>query len=96
MSKILQVFFDVDLRNLAKDKKIKVADLKDGEFLVFLNSKKDKVKVYGSHDVYAYYRSPSGRIALEMISHIPNSFSGNSINFDKAIKSALLEMGVKE
>lgn len=100
-NRILQVFFDVDLRNgheglreIAKKAKVDVENLKEGEFLIFLNTRKDKVKVYASNDVYAYYRSPTGRIQLEAIRHIPNAFNGTSINMEKALTAVFAEKGI--
>lgn len=103
MNKIIRVFFDVDMRNgldglnrVATEHKLNLAELDQGEFVVFINSSKTILKLFATKDMYAHYRSPSGRIDTRMIQYIPTVFNGTRFKFDDALREALLKGGVKE
>ena len=102
-ARIIRVFLNVSMINghdglhaVAKKEKVDLGKLEPGELVIFLNERADKLKVYGANDVYAYYRSPKGRLQAEMIQNIPKSFSGGRINFDEAVKTALLDLLAKK
>lgn len=98
MNKIIQVFFNVDMRNgvdglmaIAEKAEIDLAKVSPGHFLVFINSRKNRLKLFASKDVYAYYRSTEGPINMLMIQHLPRAFNGSKINFSGALRAALLK-----
>jgi hypothetical protein len=96
MNKIIRVYFNTDLRNgidgLNDMNKEKVGP---GEFVVFINSKLNKMKVLVAKNAYLNFRSPEGgRIHLSMIRYIPKYFNGSQINFDGALKESLNKEGI--
>lgn len=95
---ILQCFFDADLRNghdglaaIAKKKKIDVTKLEPGRYIVFVNSSKDKIKMYAASNVVAYYKCRAGeKLNLLAIREIPKSFTASGqIDYDSALKIAI-------
>lgn len=96
MNRVLHVFRNADLRSghhglsaLAAGAKRYTSDLKEGEFLVFINRRADKIKVYAANETVAYHRSTTGRIEMTALQHIPKVFSGGKFNFDEATRKAL-------
>lgn len=95
---IIRCYLNSDLRaghdglaKVALKDKIRVQELSPGEFVIFINARKDKVKVYAAQNVVAYLRSPSGRIDMNTIREIPRVFNGAAINYDAALKKILSE-----
>lgn len=95
---ILRCFVNADLRNghmglsqMAKQDRIQVEKLEPGQYLVFINTAKNKMKVYTANNIVAYLRLSRGRIDLSTISKIPQSFQGGDIHYDEALKTRLLE-----
>lgn len=99
MSRLLQVFLNVDLRcahdglaKVAKDNKIKIEDLEPGEFVVFVNSHKNRLKLFTANGVLAYLKLKTGKIDLRTIALIPQAFKGSGrIDYDKALKDMIDE-----
>jgi hypothetical protein len=94
---IIQCFLDADMRNgheglaeLAKKENINVQTLQRGQFVVFINSAKDRVKIYAASNVIAYMRSVRGqKIDLRVIREIPRAFNGGGISYDETIEKML-------
>ncbi len=97
MSGILRVFLNANLRSghdglteLAKEHGIKTDKIEPGSFVVFVNSQKNKIKVYAANDVIAYCRLPQGRVVnMNTIRELPHVFNGRAIDYDKALKLAV-------
>ncbi len=97
MGKILQVFLGADLRNgheglalTAKQEKIDVAALAPGEFVIFINTKQDKLKLYTASNIVAYLKLPEGKIDLRVIQMIPKAFKASGkIDYDKHLKEII-------
>ncbi len=97
MNKIIQVFLNADLRcshlglyELAKKSKIDVHKLEEGEFVLFVNSGKNRLKMYAPNNVIAYLSLPTGKIDMRTIALIPKSFSASGkIEYNKALKTVL-------
>lgn len=96
--RILQVFSNADLRNghdglttIAKLQGIDVARLRRGEYVIFINSSRDKLKLFATHNVVAYYKTRPGEVLdLRTISLIPRAFNGSGrIDYDSALKEAV-------
>lgn len=96
--RILQVFMNANLRSghdglekLAKDNGIKVRSLEPGQFVVFINTHKDKVKVFAASQVIAYCRLEKGRkIDMNVIREIPRVFLSNGrLDYEAALKEAV-------
>ena len=95
---ILQCFVDADLRcghlgltALAKKNGVKVGDLAPGEYVVFINTRRTRVKIYAASNVIAYLNAPRGvSIDLRVIQQIPRAFTGSgALNYDKALENLL-------
>lgn len=97
MSKILRVFMNVDLRNaheglseLAKKNKVDVNTLENGEYLIFINAERNKLKLYASNQVLAYLKLPRGKIDLRVISKIPQAFKASGkIQYEEHLKEMI-------
>lgn len=96
MNIIRKCIMDADLRGghdylarLAMTGGLDITTLKQGDVVVFLNRKQDKVKVYAHNNIIAYWRSPSGRISLDMIRWIPRCFNGKDFDFNQATKKMI-------
>ncbi len=97
--RVLQVFLNADLRNghdglelIAKERGVDPKLLKPGQFIVFINSNKDKVKVFASYGVVAYLKQPHGKLDLSIISRIPEAFRASGrIEYDSTLKESLEE-----
>lgn len=98
VGRVLQCFLNTDmrmghdgLRKLAKDNKINVDDLQPGQYLVFINNAKDKLKIYASFGVIAYQRMEKGRkLDLNVIPYIPKAFNGTGrLDYEQSLKEVL-------
>lgn len=85
------------LASLAKQFEIDVRKLLPGEYLVFINSAKNKIKVYAANNVVAYLKlSNGGRVDLNSIRYIPQAFTASGqIDYDEALKRSI-EEGMKK
>lgn len=97
MSTIRRVFLDVDMRNshdglnaVAIKNHIHPDSLEPGDFLVFLNTEKNKIKILTANGVMAYYRSPHGKLELGVIRLIPQAFKASGrIDYDASLKQVI-------
>jgi len=97
MAKVIRVFLDADLRGqhnslakAAKKTKLNVENLVSGQYVVFVNRARDRIKIFAANNIIAYYKSPSGRIDMHTIALIPQAFEGPSgLNYDKALRKSL-------
>lgn len=96
---ILQVFLNADMRNghdglkkLAKAHDIDVGKLANGQFVIFVNAQKNKLKLYTAQNIIAYLKLNHGHLDFNAIRHIPKAFNGSGkIDYDQALKTALDE-----
>lgn len=97
---IVRVFLDADMRcsqpglsALALKHKFKVEELGHGEFLIFINSKRNKLKLYAGGDVLAYYRMAKGeRLDMRVIQKIPRAFMGTGkLNYTEELRTVIRE-----
>lgn len=80
----------IGLSKLAKENGVDVNKLKLGEYLIFVNRKKDKLKMFASASLIAYLKMPpGGRIDPRTIAILPRYFNGTSIQYDEALKEVL-------
>lgn len=93
MNKIVRVFLDTNMSlqhqglvAIAMSNGVAVPGLKNGEHIVFVNKKLNKVKVYSSNGLVSYLRLDDGRkLDLNIISMIPSCFDANlRIDWNKA------------
>lgn len=95
MNKIYRCFFDTDLRNghdgltsLAVRNKINLNLLDHGEFVVFINRRRNALKLFAANNVIAHYRQ-SHAIDLDTIRLLPTVFNGTDIKYDAALEKTL-------
>ena len=93
----MQVFLNTDLRmghpglsKLAIKNKLNPDTLADGEYILFINSKKNKLKLYAAKEIVAYLRLKTGVLDMRAISIIPRVFeSRGRVDYDEAIREVL-------
>lgn len=97
MNRILYVFLDVDARSqhlglskIAATKSINTDKLKKNEHVIFINKKRDKIKVISHEGIMTYKKSMHGPLDLMAIEHIAQCFNeDSSIDWTKAQQLAL-------
>jgi hypothetical protein len=98
MSQIIQCYLNSDLRaghdglaKVAKKDSIHVNDLEPGNYVLFINKKKNKLKIYAANHVVAYLKMPAGeQIDLNTIPAIPRAFCGSGkIDYPKILRATL-------
>lgn len=95
--KIARVYLDCDLRcsfdglnALLKKDGVEIAS-SPGNFVLFMNRKATAFKLLTANSYLMFYRSPSGRIALDAIQNIPEFFDGTRLDFNKAVEKTVKE-----
>lgn len=105
IGRVLQVFFGADMRNgidgltsIAHGFKIFLPDLKAGQYVVFVNNRRDIIKVATANRVVATKKLEGGQtIDLETIALIPKSFLAHGeLNYDEALREVLTRKVSKE
>jgi len=105
MSRLLHIIPDTDMRarheglaDWAKKNGVRWKNLKPGDIVAFLNTKRDRIMVLGvldeedSYGLLGYYRAPHGRVMPEAIQYIPKVFGGGRFNMNEATREALTEI----
>lgn len=102
--KIMNVFLGVDLRNghdglmkVSKDKKVDLNKLDNGEIAIFINSSKNKMKVYHFSKAITYIRfEDSNRtIDLNCIKEFSTSFkSDGTLEYEKALEKRFEKLNI--
>ena len=96
-NRLLHVFFDVDLRQsftgLIKTLQTKNnSNLKQGDFVLFMNSKQDMIKMFcSSTNCLLQFKNPRGRINSQTVADLPNYVQGNSLDYNSALKKVLMK-----
>lgn len=95
----IQLFTDVHmgqghdaLSRMADEQGIDAYTLPAGQILMFLNKRKDKLKILGHKGlVVGYLKMPAGeRIALDAIQFLPQTFGADGeINYPQALRRSL-------
>jgi hypothetical protein len=105
-SRVLRCFLNADLRlghpgltALAKKEgRISTSDLAPGDYLVFINSHRNKIKIYGASEVVAYHRMGKGDVIdPRVIARIPQAFLGASkFEYDSILREVIEESLAKK
>lgn len=98
--RLLHCFLNANLRaghdglsELAARRDVSTATLSPGEYVIFVNRARDKLKMYAAHGVLAYLRMERGqRIDLRTLSLIPAAFlASGRINYNEALRNAVTQ-----
>ena len=96
--KILKLFQNIHMNlghdgliKLSKQNKVDVYKMENGDLLMFINKRGDKLKVLGPFGrVVGYLKMPNGqRIMMEALQYIPHTFGASGFDYDKACVKAL-------
>lgn len=69
-----------------KELRIKVDELKPGEFVLFMNKSFTAFKVYAANNMILHHKSPTGsRLNAKAVLQLPHFIKGQHINYDKAL-----------
>lgn len=80
------------LAEIARKLKAPPEKLQEGEFLLFLNRKKDKLKIMGGAGTVIGYLKVKGRLDLGALQFIPKTFGARGeIRYDAAVKQHVLK-----
>lgn len=99
MARALRVFLNSDLRcgheglaATAKKEKINVSNIEPGEFVIFINAEKNKIKLYAANNVVAYLKLPDGgRVDMKTIAKIPMAFKATGrIDYDGILRETIM------
>ena len=63
------------------------------EPVLFINKSKTALKMLTKEGVLLHYKSPSASrpLAMDAIKHLPNCVQGNDLQYDQAVRAALIE-----
>lgn len=93
---LIRYFADVDMRNghsglrkLAKSEGLDLRLMISNEYVIFVNKKRNMLKMFASYNVIAHLKLDNGTIDPRVIAHIPTCFQGNQINYPLAVKKML-------
>jgi hypothetical protein len=96
-NRIMRVFLDADLRCshlglslLAAKEKVKVTELSDGEHIVFINRKVNKMKIYSARNIVSCHLS-TGKMDLGTLNYFSEAFGAQGFKYDNALKKVLTE-----
>lgn len=91
--RLTRVFYDIDMRQafqglskIALDAKTKLDDTQ----VCFLNRAQTSLKILIKGKILVYYKNGK-RIDLNVIEHLPEHFGGSKLEFEKAVRSALVK-----
>ncbi len=97
MSRVVRYFADADMRagydgltRIAKKEDVDIPNLGQGEFVVFVNRQRNKMKLCTQNDIVAYMRMGRGqKIDPRVIQYLPRYFDGKSFDYDAAMRRVL-------
>lgn len=87
------------LSTLAKKKKIDVDKLRPGEYVIFMNRRRNALKMFTCMNGIFHHKLPyeSLRYDLRFIKLIPRFFNGKELNYDGALKEIIMkDLGVAQ
>jgi hypothetical protein len=94
--RITRVYFDIDmrqsfegLREVAKSTKAEIGNTALNTTIVFINTKRTMFKVLQNNTLIVFYKSPSGRIPIDVLVYLPQNFGGSDMEMNDAIRKSL-------
>lgn len=95
-NRMLQIVFNADLRCshlglsiVAKRLKLDTSDLKIGEFIVFVNTKKTMIKIFAAGNTVAHFKNNDRPINMKILGMIPRFFNGKELKYDEALAEVI-------
>lgn len=97
MARLLNIFFNVDLRcshdglkALCAKKRVGLSKLEQGDCVIFINRDMTKLKMFASGtECLLHLKKEKGRIAPETIPLLPHYVSGGKLDYNSALKTAI-------
>lgn len=103
MANIRRIFLNVSMTNringlqsVATQAGIKISDMKDGDYLIFVNAEKNKIAaLVGDQNtdhqhVMAYTKLGRGQVVdLRTLIELPRHFDGKKLNYNASLKDAI-------
>lgn len=78
------------LKKLAKKEGLDLTDLGPGQFVIFVNKRKNALKMFACGYLIAHLRLPDGeRLNPETIQFIPKFFNGTRIDYSGALREVM-------
>lgn len=95
--RVMQVFFNVNmakqhggLREIMAENGIDPDEIAPTQYVVFVNHRRDKVKLYAAKGVLAYVRLDGRELTMEALTEIPKAFRGSpNINANQTLLTAI-------
>ena len=92
-------FLNTDLRCqhdgltlIAKKRRVDVMELPTGEHVIFINTNQNKMKMFSPGGVLSYLRLKTGKIDLNTLAKIPQSFGeGIEVAYSRSLRKVLRE-----
>ncbi len=80
----------VGLAKHAKKRSINVKELRVGEYVVFLNARKNNMKIYTTNNIIVHLRTQNNsRIDLRVVRMIPEFFKGGNFDYSGALRKTI-------
>ena len=95
-NRVIHFYADINMNSghirLAEIAGKKIAALKAGEFVAFVNTKFTAMKLYGCHGVIVHWRQEPGQTLYNgIVSVLPKFLSGADIGFTREIANAIAD-----
>lgn len=93
--KIIRIFTDIDMRsqhlgltNIAANENVDLPNLDQSEFVVFINKRKNKMKIFVHGNTFSYTQRSD--IDMRAIKEVPKYFGyGGPVSYDKALETVI-------
>lgn len=91
------MYLDIDMRQnfdglnmVMASEKVAIGNSSPTKVILFINRKMTSFKMI-SGDFLVFYKSKNGRIPLDALKYLPQSFGGSEMEMNSAIRQSLLE-----
>lgn len=96
-NRVVRVIFEADmrcshdgLRKIAKKLNVIIDTLSLGEYVVFINTKKNMCKIFAAGNTIAFFKMPGGKMMnMKIIGMIPRFFNGKELKYDEALRELI-------
>jgi hypothetical protein len=97
MNVVREFIVGVDLRNghdglkevIKKQRRVDVAKLKPGEFVMCINNSTDAYKLFAANNYVCHYKHPRGILNVNALKNLHLFFEGNNFSYDNSLKAEI-------